>query len=140
MQKLRRFNFFDRSVVKAEKADIHPGIQKLDVNCAAGGSHSLWLGVKAGQVFRLDSRYALSSPLQAFDHELIDVLVVDDRRLLVAIGSDIPTGRDASSGGSRYKVFDIRRDEDPTLLVNNRLFQTRTPEQRVTCCAVNSTF
>jgi len=132
MQKLRRLNFFDRHVVKQEGADIHPGIQKLSVSCACGGPDHLWLGDRGGEVRCLDRQFALSAPLRAFDGELIDVQTAQDGQRLVALGCDA-----GPMGTTKYKVFEVRKDAEPVLLITNRVFQ-RAPERRATHFAVTS--
>lgn len=140
MQKLRRLNFFDRHIVKQEGEDVHKGIQSLNVACAAGGSQSLWLGKKSGEVFRLDRQFTLtplgSAPV--FDRELIELKVVEQRQLLICVGSDTPA-REAS-GNVKYKVFDIKVDDEPVLLQTHRVFPPRSPDQRPTCLDHNPAF
>lgn len=135
MQKLRRFNFFDRHVVKQDGADIHLDIQKLGVVCACGSAQHLWLGERGGGVRRLDRQFVLTAPTQLFETELIDIRIVEGRHLLVALGVDTPT-----SGGTRYKVFDARGDSGPVPKVVNRVFPPRGAENRATCFIPSSTF
>jgi len=127
-------NFFDRDVVKKEGADIHPGIQKLNVACACGGPDNLWFGDKAGELRQLDQQFSLSAPVQIFERELIDVKATQEGQRLVALGCDAP----GSAGGVRYKVYEVRREEEPVLLHAHRVFPPRGPEHRATCLAVNS--
>jgi len=138
LQKLRRLPFFDRYVVKADKADIHPGIQRLRVTCAHGGAQSLWLGERGGEVHRLSRQFSLGTPLQAFDHELISVRFVEQRKLLVALGTDGPGRGEATTTRTFFKVFDVRREDEPALLISHRVFAPRAEEFRVTCFDVSS--
>mmetsp|Transcript_40965 Transcript_40965/g.92105 ORF Transcript_40965/g.92105 Transcript_40965/m.92105 type:complete len:934 (+) Transcript_40965:110-2911(+) len=130
MQKLqlRRVVVFDRHVVKQEGADVHPGIQRLCVSCVCGSQEQLWLGDRGGEIRRLDQQFSLSAPFQAFDRELIAVRVTQDGQRLVALGCDAST-----PGAVKYKVFDARREDAPTLLVAQRVCPPRGPESRATC-------
>lgn len=127
MQKLRRIPFFDRHVVKAEGSDVHPGIQKLNVCCTAGGSDYLWLGDAGGEVRCLSKTFDLSPPKQLFDLELNDIQVAQDGGRLVASGSD-------EGGVAKYKVFDVR-NVTPQLLKAHTLFPSKGADQRATCIA-----
>jgi len=155
MQKLRRLNFFDRHVVRREGSDVHPGIQRLSVSCACGGSQHLWLGERGGSVRRLDRQFTLSSPLQLFDRELLDLQLADDRQLLVALGCDaVGRGQASSSssggGASRYfyKIIDAKRTHESSgastaasvILLSHRIApqQRGAAEHRGTCLAVSS--
>lgn len=129
---LRRVNFFDRHVVKQEGADIHPGIQKLSVACVCGDSQHLWLGDRNGEVRRLDRQFVLSQPLGAFERELIALQLVESRQLLVALGVDTPT-----SGGTRYKIYDASKEDQPTMVLMQRVFPPRAHENGGTCLIAN---
>lgn len=132
MQKPRRLTFFDRHVVK-EGSDVHTGIQKLNVSCACGGPEHLWLGERSGEIRSLNRQFKLSAPTQAFsDGELIGLCVAQDGHRLIALGSDgVPAG-------TRYKVFDVRKDAEPALLVANRVFSPRGPDLRANCFSAGS--
>jgi len=136
MQKLKRLNFFDRSVVKQEGADVHLGIQKLAVTCACGSADHLWFGDKNCELRRLDRQFNLSAPVQLFDKELIDITAVQDGTRVVALGLD-----DAKTGGAKYKVYDTRLDAEPfNMLLAQRVFPPRAPEARPTCFEATGSF
>lgn len=133
-QKFRRLNFFDRHVVKQDGADIHPGIQKLNVSCAHGGSQSIWLGSKTGELHRLDRQFSVSPTLQGFDHDLVSVRVLDHRQHIVALGSDV--GREIGPC-TKIKIFDVHKEDDPQLTREHRVFSARSTDQTATCFDVS---
>ncbi|CAK0852134.1 unnamed protein product, partial [Prorocentrum cordatum] len=132
MQKLRRLNFFDRHVVKSEGADLHVGVQKLSIACAAGGPDHLWLGSRSGEVRRLDRHFSLSQPVSTYDKELLDLKVARGGQRLVALGNDL-----AATGACKLKVFDAGREE-LVLLNSLRVFPARAQEHRASCFATTS--
>lgn len=143
---MRRLNFFDRHVVKQEGSDLHPGLQKINVACAAGSSSHLWLGQRSGEILRLDRCLKLSTPLKAFDCELIALCSAQDGHRLVVLGSDAASGAASSSAGcssssAKYKVFDNpmsgHSELSPQLLLTHRVFPARVLEARVTSLAVS---
>mmetsp|Transcript_806 Transcript_806/g.1205 ORF Transcript_806/g.1205 Transcript_806/m.1205 type:complete len:952 (-) Transcript_806:33-2888(-) len=141
MQKLRRLNFFDKHVVKQEKADVHLGVQRLNVVCAHGGSHSIWLGIRGGELYRLDRHFSLSVAIQAFTNELIDVRVVDQKQMLVALGIDNIGRGENNARETRYKVYDLRREQEEfpvPLMMSHRVFLPRAAEHRVLCFDASS--
>eukprot|EP00747_Dinoflagellata_sp_TGD_P110476 gnl/TRDRNA2_/TRDRNA2_170967_c1_seq2.p1 gnl/TRDRNA2_/TRDRNA2_170967_c1~~gnl/TRDRNA2_/TRDRNA2_170967_c1_seq2.p1 ORF type:complete len:234 (-),score=34.17 gnl/TRDRNA2_/TRDRNA2_170967_c1_seq2:145-846(-) len=154
-ERLRRLIFFDRQVVQQEGSDAHPGIQRLNVACARGSPQHLWLGERSGELHRLDRNFTLSSPVQAFDRELIDLRVLEQRSLLVALGSDAPKRGEGPSNANavKYKIFDYARcnvgaatSSEPLVLRHSHLiFPRKAPAELQASCfdagpAASSTF
>eukprot|EP00961_Rhodomonas_salina_P255937 3458786-Rhodomonas_salina.2 len=88
----RRFQFFDKELVKGEDGrSPHPDLQKLQITAAASGKGQTIFGDEEGCITLCDRKFQLCK-FQAFERKVTHLFQLQQQNVLVSVGDDHLSG------------------------------------------------